>query len=68
MNQLIEQLPEATVISVSHRLELERFHDRKIVLAYHTDGARLVPDENLEWPRRPSARMLSRILARDRQG
>jgi putative ATP-binding cassette transporter len=68
MNQLIEQLAEATVISVSHRLELERFHDRRILLAYHPDGARLVPDGNLEWPRRPSARMLSRVLARDRQG
>ena len=66
MNRVIEQLPDATVISVSHRPELERFHDRKISLVYHADGARVVRDENLAWPRRPSARMLSRLLARDR--
>ena len=66
MNRLIEQLPEATVISVGHRPELEKFHDRKILLEYHADGARLVRDENLAWPRRPTARMLSRMLARDR--
>ena len=65
MNRVIEQLPEATVISVGHRVELEKFHDRKILLAYHADGARLVRDENLAWPRRPSARMLSRLV-RDR--
>ena len=55
-----------TVISVGHRPELEKFHDRKISLVYHPDGARLVRDENLAWPRRPSARMLSRLLDRDR--
>ena len=66
MNRMIEQLPEATVISVGHRPELEKFHDRKILLAYHADGARLVNDENLAWPRSPSARMLSRILAREK--
>jgi putative ATP-binding cassette transporter len=64
MNRVIEQLPEATVISVGHRPELEKFHDRKILLEYHADGARLVSDENLAWPRRPSARVLSRLLAR----
>ncbi len=66
MNQVIEQLPEATVISVGHRPELEKFHDRKILLAYHADGARLVRDENLAWPRGISARMLSRLLAREK--
>jgi putative ATP-binding cassette transporter len=66
MNRMIEQLPEATVISVGHRPELEKFHDRKILLAYHADGARLVRDENLAWPRSPSARLLSRLLAREK--
>jgi vitamin B12/bleomycin/antimicrobial peptide transport system ATP-binding/permease protein len=66
MNRVIEQLPEATVISVGHRPELEKFHDRKILLMYHADGARLVRDESFAWPRRPSARVLSRLLARDR--
>jgi vitamin B12/bleomycin/antimicrobial peptide transport system ATP-binding/permease protein len=67
MNRVIEELPQATVISVSHRPELERFHDRKILLEYHADGARLVRDENLAWPRRPSARVLSRLLDQDRE-
>jgi putative ATP-binding cassette transporter len=62
MNRLIEQLPEATVISVSHRPELEKFHDRKITLVYHADGARLVHEADLEWPRGASARVLSRLL------
>jgi len=66
MRRVIEQLPEATVISVGHRVELEKFHDRKILLAYHADGARLVRDENLAWPRSPSARLLSRLLAREK--
>jgi putative ATP-binding cassette transporter len=61
MNRVIEELPEATVISVGHRSELERFHDRKVLLEYHAEGARLVRDENLAWPRRPSARVLSRL-------
>src|SRR5262249_54770546 len=34
MSRVIEELPEATVISVGHRPELEKFHDRKILLAY----------------------------------
>jgi putative ATP-binding cassette transporter len=67
MNRLIEQLPEATVISVSHRPELARFHDRKILLVYHADGARLVPVANLGSSRRPSARTLSRLFDRNRE-
>jgi putative ATP-binding cassette transporter len=47
MNRVIEQLPNATVISVSHRPELAKFHDRKILLVYHADGARLVPGQSL---------------------
>ena len=61
MNRVIEDLPDATVVSVGHRPELEKFHDRRILLEYHADGARLVRDENLAWPRRPSARVLSRV-------
>jgi putative ATP-binding cassette transporter len=65
MTKMLERLPEATVISVGHRPELEKFHDRKILLAYHADGARLVRDEKLAWPRSPSARLLARLLARE---
>jgi putative ATP-binding cassette transporter len=67
MNRVIEDLHEATVISVGHRRELEQFHDRKILLECHTDGARLVRDEQLAWPRRASARVLSRLLERDQE-
>jgi putative ATP-binding cassette transporter len=67
MKRVIEDLPDATLVSVGHRPELEKFHDRKILLAYHADGARLVNDENLAWPRRPSARALSRLFDRDRE-
>ena len=48
MRLLLERLPEATVISVGHRPELEAFHTRKLVLEYRADGARLVSDEPLQ--------------------
>ncbi len=67
MKRMLEQLPKATVISVGHRPELEKFHDRKILLVYHADGARLVRDENLAWPRSRSARLLARLLAREKK-
>lgn len=60
------RLPDATLISVGHRPELEAFHKRKLVLEYHPEGARLVRDESLQWSFRRSARFLSRLLARER--
>ena len=67
MGLLLERLPEATVISVGHRPELEAFHSRKLVLEYRPEGARLVRDEALqEWAFRRSARFLSRLLAREK--
>ena len=47
MQLLNEQLPEATLISVGHRPELEAFHERKLVLKHQTGGARLIRDEYL---------------------
>ena len=47
MQLINEQLPEATVISVGHRPELEAFHERKLVLKHETGGARLIRDEYL---------------------
>jgi vitamin B12/bleomycin/antimicrobial peptide transport system ATP-binding/permease protein len=47
MNLLNETIPEATVISVGHRPELEAFHERKLVLEHQTGGARLIRDEYL---------------------
>ena len=65
MRLLLERLPEATVISVGHRPELEAFHTRKLVLEYRRDGARLVSDESIRRTFGRSARLLSK-LARKR--
>ena len=64
MRLLLERLPEATVISVGHRAELEAFHTRKLVLEYHADGARLVSDESIRRTFGRSARLLSRLPIR----
>jgi putative ATP-binding cassette transporter len=61
MRLLLERLPDATVISVGHRPELEAFHTRKLVLEYRADGARLVSDESLKRTFRRSARLLSKV-------
>ena len=66
MHLVLEQLPEATVVSVGHRAELEAFHTRKLVLEYHPEGARLVGDESLQRTFRRSARLLSRLQTRER--
>jgi putative ATP-binding cassette transporter len=66
MQLVLERLPDATVISVGHRAELEAFHGRKLVLEYHPEGARLVRDESLQGTFRRSVRLLSRWLGRDR--
>src|SRR6185312_4056187 len=63
MQLILERLPEATVVSVGHRAELEAFHTRKLVLEYHPEGARLVGDESLERKFGRSARFLSKMRA-----
>ena len=47
MRLVLERLPAATLVSVAHRVELEAFHTRKLVLEYRDEGARLVGDEAL---------------------
>jgi len=47
MRLVLERLPGATLVSVAHRVELEAFHTRKLVLEYRDEGARLVGDEAL---------------------
>ena len=47
LQRISERLPEAAVISVGHRPELEAFHNRRLVLARQKEGARLVADESL---------------------
>ena len=67
MRLVLERLPEATIISVGHRVELEAFHSRKLVLEYHPEGARLVRDVSLEqWTFRRPARLLSRLFTREK--
>ena len=56
MEILIEELPGATIVSVAHRVELEAFHSRKIVLAKRKGGARLVRDIAL-MPRKGGRRL-----------
>ena len=64
MRLLLDRLPEATIISVGHRAELEAFHTRKLVLEYHADGARLVSDESIQRTFGRSARWLSKLPTR----
>jgi ABC-type uncharacterized transport system fused permease/ATPase subunit len=42
MELLTKEMPNATIISVAHRVELEAFHSRKIVLERRRNGAKLV--------------------------
>jgi vitamin B12/bleomycin/antimicrobial peptide transport system ATP-binding/permease protein len=47
MRLILERLPAATLVSVAHRVELEAFHTRKLVLERQLEGARLVGDQLL---------------------
>jgi vitamin B12/bleomycin/antimicrobial peptide transport system ATP-binding/permease protein len=61
MEIVIKELPKATIVSVAHRVELEAFHSRKIVLERRKGGAKLVSDVNLI-PRKGGPRLLGRFL------
>jgi putative ATP-binding cassette transporter len=61
MELMFKELPKATVVSVAHRIELEAFHSRKIVLERRKGGAKLVSDVDLI-PRRGKRRLLGRFL------
>jgi putative ATP-binding cassette transporter len=64
MKLIQERLPKTTIISVGHRPELEKFHERKLVLEARKEGAKLARDIELpkgrrkrfrlRWPRRHS--------------
>jgi putative ATP-binding cassette transporter len=47
MHLLAERLPNATLISVAHRPELEAFHDRKLIIEAREGGAKLARDLKL---------------------
>ena len=66
MEIVIKELPKATIVSVAHRVELEAFHSRKIVLERRKGGAKLVSDIDLI-PRKGKRRLLGRFL-RQRKG
>jgi vitamin B12/bleomycin/antimicrobial peptide transport system ATP-binding/permease protein len=51
MTLIQERLPEMTIISVGHRPELEKFHQRKLVLEARKEGAKLARDIELPKPR-----------------
>ncbi|WP_316180664.1 MULTISPECIES: ABC transporter ATP-binding protein/permease [unclassified Bradyrhizobium] len=55
------ELPQATIVSVAHRAELEAFHSRKIVLERRKGGAKLVSDIDLI-PRKGRRRLIGRFL------
>jgi putative ATP-binding cassette transporter len=61
MQLLNEKLPEATLISVGHRPELEAFHERKLVLKHETGGARLIRDEYLTFIPGPHVHIVRRF-------
>ena len=61
MDMVTRELPKATVVSVAHRVELEAFHSRKIVLERRKGGAKLVSDVDLI-PRKGRRRLLGRFL------
>ena len=61
MQLLTEELPNATVVSVAHREELEVFHSRKIVLERRKGGAKLVSDIKLV-PQQGKRKLLGRFL------
>jgi putative ATP-binding cassette transporter len=69
MRLLMKRLPQATLISVGHRPELEAFDERKLVMQVKPGGAQLVKDVYLvsktrgrrylwRWRRQGSARKL----------
>jgi putative ATP-binding cassette transporter len=61
MEMVTRQLPNATIVSVAHRAELEAFHSRKIVLERRKGGAKLVSDVDLI-PRKGKRRLLGHFL------
>ncbi|MFK0206545.1 ABC transporter ATP-binding protein/permease [Agrobacterium sp. NPDC090283] len=64
MQTVIDELPDATIISVAHRAELEAFHSRKITLERRDGGAKLVSDIHLIPRKSRSGSLLRRMVKR----
>lgn len=67
METIVRELPNVTIISVAHRVELEAYHSRKITLERRKDGAKLVSDIDLI-PRKGGRKLLGSLLGRRRSG
>jgi vitamin B12/bleomycin/antimicrobial peptide transport system ATP-binding/permease protein len=61
MELMTQTLPNATVVSVAHRAELEVFHSRKIMLERGHGGAKLVSDVDIV-PRKSRRPLLGNFL------
>jgi putative ATP-binding cassette transporter len=61
MHLIDEKIPEATVVSVGHRPELEAFHERKLVLKHEREGAQIIRDEYLTFIPGPRAQLVRRF-------
>jgi putative ATP-binding cassette transporter len=55
MDALTDRLPDAVLLSIGHRPELERFHHRKLTMLRQPEGARIVADEPIGRAARTSA-------------
>lgn len=70
MQMMIDEPPNATVLSVAHRVELEAFHSRKITLEKREGGARLVsevdptPSRETKRPVQPSSAPRAKVTVR----
>jgi len=62
MGMVTERLSEAAVLSISHRPELEAFHDRRLSFEHRPGGSRLVGDVVLGPPPRPHSPFRFRLL------
>jgi putative ATP-binding cassette transporter len=56
------KIPNATLISVGHRPELEDYHERKLVLEHRPGGARLISDEFITFLPGPGVALIRRLL------
>ena len=61
MRLMLQRHPDATFVSVAHRVELEAFHTRKLALEYRREGARLIDDAMLGRAVGRVARFLSSV-------
>jgi putative ATP-binding cassette transporter len=62
MSLVADRLPDAAIVSISHRPELEAFHDRRLQFEHRPGGSRLVRDDVLVPPPRKTGRLRSRLL------